>query len=156
MLKAIRNIGFAVIALAMFGANAQAADFSKPVKARQATMVLKGFYMGQLAAIAKGKVPYDAKKAQSAANGLLSMATLDGSAMWPPGSGTDKLGDATRAKPEIWSTYPAVAKAGKEHVVAATNMAKVAGNGLEAVQGAIGGLGKTCGGCHKPFRTKKK
>jgi cytochrome c556 len=155
MLKALRNIGIAVAAMAVFSVGANAADMSKPVAARQAVMKLNGFYMGQLGAMAKGKMEYDAKTAQGAADAILMLAKLDSSKMWPPGSGTDKLGDKTRAKPEIWSTYPDVANKSKDLMTAAMAMAAAAGTGLDGLRGAIGGLGKTCGGCHKPFRTKK-
>ena len=156
MHKVLKVTGLALATLFRLGGSVQAADMSKQVKARQAVMVLRGYYMGQLAAMAKGKMAYDAKLASSAANSMVALATsVDGSTMYPQGSGTDKLGDATRSRPEIWSTYPKVAEAGKAHVMAAQNMAQVAGNGLAALQGAIGGLGKTCGGCHKPFRVKK-
>jgi len=128
----------------------------KPVAARKADMKLRAFYMGQLGAMAKGKIAYDAKVAQGAANSLLTLTKLDGSRMWPMGSGNDKLGDMTRAKPEIWSTYPEIAGKGKAYKMAVENLAKVAGSGLDALKGAIGPVGKGCGGCHKPFREKKK
>ena len=80
------------------------------VKARQAYMQLNGFYMGQLAAVAKGQVPYDAAQATGIANSLLALASMDVGAMWPPGSGNDNpaLAGKTRALPEIWTTFPAV------------------------------------------------
>ena len=156
MLKAMRTLGIAALAVIAFSVAAQAADMSKPVAARQSVMKLYGFYMGQLGGMAKGKMEYNAKTAQGAANGMLALATLDTSKMWVPGSGNDMLGDKTRAKPEIWSTYPKVAEKGKALVMALTGFVKVAGTGLEGLQGGIGAVGKSCGGCHKPFRAKKK
>jgi cytochrome c556 len=156
MLKAMRTLGIAALAVVALSVAAQAADMSKPVAARQSVMKLYSFYMGQLGAMAKGKMEYNAKTAQGAANGLLALATLDTSKMWVPGSGNDKLGDKTRAKPEIWSTYPKVAEKGKALVTALGGFVKVAGTGLDGLRGGIGPVGKSCGGCHKPFREKKK
>ncbi len=156
MKQVLRGITFAIVALAVLWEPAQAADMDKAVSARQAVMKLRSFYLGQLGAMAKGKAPYDAKKAQSAADSLMALDKLDGSAMWLPGSGTDKLGDKTRSKPEIWSTYPDVANKSKAQKAAVANLAKVAGTGLDGLRGAIGDVGKSCGGCHKPFRTEKK
>jgi len=156
MLKALWRAGIAIAILAAPTAAAQAADFDKAVKARKAVMQIRGFYMGQLGGMAKGKMEYDAKVAQGAANGLLALSNMDASKMWPKGSGNDKLGDKTRAKPEIWSTYPEVAGKGKALKTALESLVKVAGSGLDGLKGGIGAVGKACGGCHKPFRAKKK
>jgi cytochrome c556 len=63
----------------------------------------------------------------------------------------------TRAKPEIWSD--AAGFAGKLETLAAATPALVAaaktGN-AGAIGAALGKVGKTCGGCHKPFRVPKK
>ncbi len=156
MLNALRKAGIVIAIVAMPAIAAQAADMSKPVAARKAVMKVNGFYMGQLGGMAKGKMAYDAKVAQGAANGLLALAKLDTSKMWLKDSGNDKLGTKTRAKPEIWSTYPDVANKAKALETALESLVKVAGTGLEGLKGGIGAVGKACGGCHKPFRAKKK
>jgi len=155
MLKALRNTVLAVAAVVIASSGAQAAGEEKAVEARQSVMKIYSFYMGQLGAMAKGKMEYNAKTAQAAADSLLSMATLKTGSMWIPGTGNDKLGDKTRAKPEIWSTYPEVATKSKNLVMSLEGMVKVAGTGLEGLRGGIGAVGKSCGGCHKPFRQKK-
>ncbi|MDA1100780.1 MAG: cytochrome c [Proteobacteria bacterium] len=156
MLKALRIAGVALAVMAVPAAGAQAADMDRPVAARQAVMKLNGFYMGQLGGMAKGEMAYDAKVAEGAANGLLALAKLDTSSMWIKGSGNDVLGTKTRAKPEIWSTYPDVANKSKALKAALEDLVKVAGTGLEGLKGGIGAVGKACGGCHKPFRAEKK
>jgi len=35
-------------------------------------------------------------------------------------------------------------------------MATAAGGELDSLKGAMGALGKSCAGCHKPFRAPKK
>lgn len=146
----------AAAALAAVPVGAAAQDTEKSVGARKAQMQLYAFYIGQLGAMAKGEVDYDAEAAGKAATSLNALAGLDGSKMWPQGSSNAELGDATRALPAIWATYPAVVEKSKAFKAAAAAMADAAGGGLESLQGAIGPLGKSCGGCHEDFRQPKE
>ena len=143
-------------ALAVTGMSAGADEAAeKAIKARKAQMQLYSWNLGALGAMAKGNVAYDAKAASSAANNLLALANLDAGSMWPQGTDSTAMPGKTRAKAEAWTTYPKVAEKGKEFNAAAVELASVAGNGLEALQAAVGAVGKTCGGCHKPFREEK-
>lgn len=144
----------AVIALAGQAVAADAA-LEKAITARKGQMQLYSLHLGALGAMAKGTQPYDAKVAQSAANNLVMLSLLEGMLMWPKGSDSTEMPDQTRAKAEAWSTYPEVANKGKELTAAANALAAVAGDGLPALQGAIGDVGKSCGSCHKPFRAPK-
>ena len=69
--------------------------------------------------------------------------------LFPKGTDRGMLGaTATRAKPEIWKDWNTFkAKAGALKAAAK----KVADGNLAAA----GGIGKSCGGCHKLFRGKK-
>lgn len=126
------------------------------IKARQALMQLYGFSMGTLGAMAKEKMPYDADAAKVAASNLVMAMSMDQSAMWPQGSDNETAGNReNRALAAIWTTYPKIAEAGKESFAAAEKLNAVAGNGLAALQGAMGGVGKGCKGCHDDFRAKK-
>lgn len=128
--------------------------FKKEIQGRMGVMNLYSYYLGELGAMAKGDAPYDAEAASRAANNLLSMAKLDNTTMWPQGSDNSvaALKNKTRAKPEAWTTFPEVAEKHKAFITAATTMAAEAGNGLDAVKANIGAIGKSCKGCHKPFR----
>ncbi|MCB2101067.1 MAG: cytochrome c [Rhodobacterales bacterium] len=139
-------------------ANALADDMEKAIEARQGLMELYAFNIGRLAAMAKGEMPYDAGQASAAAGNLLAAATMKNGALWPKGSdlGAPGLAGKTRAKPEIWSTYPKVAERGKALAEAAAVMAAEAGNGLDAVRANLGNVGKACKGCHDDFRAPKK
>ncbi len=154
--KLLKTAILAAAAMMIYVSGATAADMSKQVGARQAVMKLYGFYMGTLGGMAKGQIDYDAKVASGAAKSLHNLATLDSGAMWPAGSGRDKLGQVTRAKAEIWSTYPEVAKKSQALNAALENMVKVAGSGLDGLRGGIGDVGNACGACHKQFRHKKE
>lgn len=144
---------FAVLAASPAAVSAQ--DVEKAVAARQSMMKLYSFYIGTLGAMAKGELDYDAEAASKAATSLNALASLDQSKMWPQGSGNDALGEATRALPAIWATYPAIAEKGAALKEAAATMADAAGQGLDPLRGAIGPLGKACGGCHEDFRQPK-
>ena len=150
----------AALALAVFagsGAVSAQEDHSGAVKARQAHMQLNGFFMGQLAAIAKGQVPYDAAQATGVVNALLALNTMDVGAMWPAGSGNDNpaLAGKTRALPAIWTTFPAIVEKSDALTKALEAMVVAAGTDLASLQGAFGAVGAGCGGCHRSFRAEK-
>lgn len=156
MRKLVKVLGVATAIAMLAGTSVAQSPMDGAVKARQAVMQLYAFNIGQLGAMAKGAMEYDAKVASAAANNLSAMAKIDQSAMWPQGSDNGALGDKTRALPEIWTTYPKVADAQKALVAATGAMAAAAGKDLASLRGAIGDVGKSCGGCHKPFRAEKK
>jgi cytochrome c556 len=144
------------LALALAGTAALAdGHFEKEIKARKAVMQLRGFNLGQLGAMAKGKMAYDAETASVAAANLLATAKFDMSRMWPKGSDSTAMKGKTRAKVELWNDQPEVSAKAKALVEAATAMAAAAGNGLDAVKSNIGDVGKSCNGCHDAFREKK-
>jgi len=142
------------------GAGALAQDegpHDKSIKARQSLMQLYSFNLGILGGMAKGKIEYNADAAQAAADNLLAAASMNQSAMWPPGSHSeDAANRQNRALPAIWETYPKIAEAGEALGKAATEMQAAAGNGLDALKGAMGAAGKSCKGCHDDFRAEKK
>lgn len=132
--------------------------YKKEIKARQSFMQVYAYNLGLLGNMAKEKAPYDAKIAAAAANNLLAAINMDNSTMWPKGSDAESSGlnkDITRAKPDIWTTYPKVKEKSKALNEALTKMAAVAGNGLGEVKANMGDVGKGCKGCHKAFRIPK-
>lgn len=159
----MKRLRFSVIPAALIGAAVAFSGLSagadeaaeKAIKARKAQMQLYAWNLGALGAMAKGKVEYNAEAASKAAANLAALASLDSGPMWPQGSDSTAMPGKTRTKLEAWTTYPAVAKKSEEFVTAANSLASVAGNGLEALQGGVGAVGKTCGGCHKPFRDEE-
>lgn len=127
----------------------------KAIGARKAQMQLYSFNLGQLGAMAKGERDYDAEVAKVAANNLAALTALNGMAMWPQGTDSTAMPGKTRAKVEAWTTWPAIAKDSEAATMAAANLAAVAGDGLDALRGAIGDVGKSCGGCHKAYREEE-
>ncbi|NNE53003.1 MAG: cytochrome c [Sulfitobacter sp.] len=125
------------------------------VKARQAQMSLYAFNIGLLGDMAKGEIEYDAEAATKAASNLAALAQLDQSRLWPPGSDNAALGtDKTKALPAIWTADSTARAKGMALVTAAVAMEQAAGGGLDSLRGAIGDVGKSCGGCHELYRQK--
>lgn len=122
------------------------------VKARQAHMKLYAFNISLLGGMAKGEIDYNADAASAAAGNLAALTRMDVSRMWPMGSDNAALGEATDALPAIWAEGSQVMDKGKALGEAAAAMEAAAGGGLEALQGAMGALGNSCGGCHKLYR----
>lgn len=125
------------------------------VKARQSQMTLYAFNIGLLGGMAKGEIEYDAEAATAAATNLATLSKLDQSRLWPEGSDVDSLGsDTTEALPAIWEEGSDIGDKSMALISAAEDMQSAAGEGLDALRGAIGPLGKSCGGCHEDFRQK--
>ncbi len=62
----------------------------------------------------------------------------------------------TRAKPAIWVKWSDFEAAAGKLKKASANLARVAAGGnAGAIKAAAGAIGKSCGGCHKPFRGPK-
>jgi len=129
----------------------------KAIKARQAMFQLYSFNIGILSSMAKGKRDYDADVAAEAAANLQAAANLGQSQFWPQGSDNETAGNArTRALPKIWTTFPEITEKSEALIKATAALAPVAGNGLDALKGAMGDVGASCKGCHDNYRAKKK
>jgi cytochrome c556 len=122
------------------------------VKARKAHMQLYAFNLGTLGAMAKGEMEYDAEAAAAAANNLADLASLSQRGYWVPGTSSDDLPDESRALPAIWEPDSTAGEIGASFAEAAAALAAVAGDGKDAMSGAMGPVGKGCGDCHKAYR----
>ncbi|MEK0418200.1 MAG: cytochrome c CycP [Pseudomonadota bacterium] len=151
----MKKIALAFAATATLLSLPAAAQFQKPedaIKYRQAAFTLMGNHFGRVAAMAQGKVAFDAKVAAENTGVLLTVSRLPATAF---GEGTDK-GAPTRAKPEIWKDA-AKFKAAAEKMtaeVAKLDAAAKSGN-LDAIKAAVGGVGGSCKGCHDDFRAER-
>jgi len=128
-----------------------AAQFAKPedaIKYRKSGMFIMNTHFGRVAAMANGRVPFDAKAAADNAEvaAMISKVVYAGFV-----DGTDK-GD-TRAKPEIWSEMDKFRAAASkmQDEMAKVNAAAKAGN-LDAIKAAVGETGKACKACHDTYR----
>lgn len=132
-----------------------AAQFQKPedaIKYRQSVMTVMGNHLGRVAAIAQGRVPFDAKVAADNAAIVVTMSKLPWVAY---GEGTDK-GMPTRAKPEIWKE-PAKFKDLQTKMMADAEKFEAAAKtgSLDNIKAALGPLGRACKSCHDDFRNEQ-
>jgi len=117
---------------------------------RQSVFKLLGSNMGPLGAMAKGKIPLDAKVVEKNATRInqLSLMIADYSR-----TDTSKFNVKTEALAKIWQDPEHFSKDIDKLSLASTNLIAAAKSGDEgAIKKAIGGVGKTCGGCHDHFK----
>lgn len=140
-----------VSAAALATALPAAAQFAKPedaIKYRKSGMFVMATHFGRVAAMANGRVPFDAKVAADNAEiaATISKVVYAGFA-----DGTDK-GD-TKAKPEVWSEMDKFRAAASkmQDEMARVNAAAKGGN-LDALKAAVGETGKACKSCHDTYR----
>lgn len=120
------------------------------ITARQAHMGLYGFYLTPLGQMAQDRIPYDAEIAAAAASNLAAMAAIDQNAFWL--EGTDSSLPGSRARAEIWTDPAGYMQVQQGMVDATAALALVAGDGLDALKGAFGPAGQSCGACHQNYR----
>jgi cytochrome c556 len=142
-----------VLAAAVVTLSAPAsAQFAKPedaIKYRQSALTVMSTHFGRVAAMANGRIPFDAKMASDNAAIAESMSKLPWAAF---GEGTDK-GATTRAKPEIWSDNAKFKEASEKMQGEMTKFAAVAkGGNIDAIKAAAGAVGGSCKACHDNFR----
>jgi cytochrome c556 len=140
-------IGSTVVA-----ASAQA-QFAKPedaIKYRKAALTVLGAHNSRLAAMAQGRVPFDAKSATENAEIVAAMAKLPWGAFI---DGTD-TGD-TRAKAEIWKDSAKFKDyAGKLQMESEKLVVAAKSGNQDAFKTAFTATGGTCKSCHDDFRNK--
>ena len=147
----------AVACIAAFSLSAFAVEPAKSqkhaVKAtelRQSVFSLLGSNMGPLGGMAKGKIAFDAKRIETNALRInqLSLMIADYNR-----TDTSKFDVKTEALNKIWQDQENFSKRIDDLTKASAHLQKVAASGDKAaIKKAIGGVGKTCGGCHDDFK----
>ena len=152
MHRSARPVLFAACAtVAVLLATPARSQWAKPddaIKYRKAVMTVMANHFGRVAAMANGKIPFDAKLAADNAELATTMSKLPFVAFLP---GTDK--GETKAEPKIWSE-PDKFKSSAENMqneMAKLNTAAKSGN-LDAIKAAVGDTGKSCKSCHDSYR----
>lgn len=145
----------AFAALASLASLPAAAQFQKPedaIKYRQSAFTVMANHFGRVAAMAQGRVPFDAKVAADNAAIVATMSRLPLTAFT---EGSDK-GMPNRAKPEIWRESAKFNAAGEKMTaeVAKLDAAAKTGN-LDSIRAAVGAVGASCKGCHDDFRAER-
>lgn len=126
-----------------------AAQFARPddaIKYRKAQFQVKQTHLGRLAAMANGRVPFDAKLAVDNAEivAVLGRTTTLG---FVPGS------EGGSAKPEIWKETARFNDfAAKSDAEAAKLLVAAKTGNLDAIKTAVAATGASCKACHDVFR----
>ena len=128
------------------------AEFAKPedaIKYRKSVMQVIKKHFGSMAAVVKGKMPFDKTAFTNDAKVVAMMSKLPWEASLVPGS---SKGDTTLTEKALKDSdgFLAAAKqfenAGRELAVAAES------GDMAAIKKQFGVTAQTCGGCHKPYR----
>ncbi|MEO8079168.1 MAG: cytochrome c [Caldimonas sp.] len=145
----VRMVAAALLGLGL--ALPTAAQFAKPEQAiryRQSVMTVMNRHFGIVAAMAAGKIPFDAKAAAENADIAAAMSKLPFVAFV---EGSDK--GNTKAEPKIWTeTDKFHAAATKmQDAMARFDVAAKGGN-LDAIKVAVDETGRACKACHDSYR----
>ncbi|MDT0603913.1 c-type cytochrome [Thalassotalea castellviae] len=122
----------------------------KATELRQSIFALMGSNMGPLGGMAKGKMPFDVKAIEKHALRInqLSFMIADYTS-----TDTSKYEVKTEALNKVWQERDLfVEKIADLNKSSAHLMAVVKTGDEGAIKKAIGGVGKTCGGCHDVFK----
>ena len=146
------SLWIAVAAIAGAGvALPAAAQFAKPedaIKYRKAAFTVMGTHFGRVAAMANGRIPFDAKAAADNAEIATIASKLPYAGFV---EGTDK--GETKAEPKIWTEMDKFkgAAAKMQEEMAKLNVAAKSGN-IDTIKAAVGETGKSCKACHDAYR----
>jgi cytochrome c556 len=146
-------ISILVAGLAVTMAVPASAQFSKPedaIKYRQSVMFVMSQNLGRVAAMANGRMAFDAKVAADSAAVAEYMSKLPWAGFGP---GTDK--GETKAKAEIWTERAKFDDAANKMQAEMTKLAVAAkGGNLDSIKAAVNATGGACKSCHDDFRAK--
>lgn len=126
----------------------------KIIEARQGYMKLVGWEAGPLFGMAKGDIEYNADVAKTHAANLHHLTKYTIMSLFPPGTSNEEEKGKTRTLKKAWDDPDGFKKAFEDWFAAVDNLNAQAGNGKDALAAAVGGLGKSCAGCHKPYRAE--
>ena len=142
----------ATIALATCAFNVSAnSAFKEPsdaIEYRQAAFSMISVQIGDMGAMLKGKVPFDAEQFKMRANNAAALSKMPWEAFY---EGTDK-GD-TAALAAVWAENATFVEKANAFAANADKLALAAQSGDKAVIGkAFGAWAKGCKDCHKQFK----
>ena len=149
--KVILTASAIITATSVLAEGAKSLDHAeKATENRKAVFSLLGSNMGPLGAMAKGKIPLDAKVVEKNALRInqLSMMIADYTQ-----TDTSAFKVKTAALDEIWQQPEAFTKRINALSKASAHLQVAAKSGDESeIKKAISGVGKSCGGCHDDFK----
>lgn len=150
-MKTITTLVVAVATLSFSGlASAQFAKPEDAIKYRKNALFVMQQHFARVAAMANGRVPFDAKAAADNAAIAETMSHLPWAAF---GEGTDK-GD-TKAKPDIWKEQVKFKAAAEKLQGEMGKLAAATKTGnLDSIKAAVQATAGSCKACHDDFRAQ--
>ncbi len=144
-----------VVAALLLGSSVSLADTHESDQARieyrQSVMSIIGTNMGAIGDLMKNRIDLPG----AIANHASQMA--EAAALIAPAFRKNLSEGATDAKPKIWKDWAKFEEAIAKYEAAARDLAAAAASDDPSKVGpAMRLLGKSCGGCHKPFRKPKE
>ena len=119
---------------------------------RDGLMKAIGWKVTKLRGMASGEVTLDEAFFKKSAH---DVATLAG--MIPEGFIPNSIVPGSAATPEIWMNFADFKQKAADLQTAAQALAEGADqNGFEASKGLVDAVGKSCGGCHRPYRKRQE
>lgn len=128
--------------------SAQFAKAEDAIRYRRAAFTVMGTHFGRVAAMANGRIPFDARAAADNAELATIVSKLPYAGFV---EGSDK-GD-TKAEPKIWTEmdkFRAAASKMQDEMVK-FNVAAKTGN-IDTIKAAVGETGRSCKACHDSYR----
>ncbi|KAA1149944.1 cytochrome c [Pseudoalteromonas sp. FUC4] len=145
--KVLATIALATCAFSV-SANSAFKEPSDAIEYRQAAFSMISVQIGDMGAMLKGKVPFNAEQFKMRANNAAALSKMPWEAFY---EGTDK-GD-TAALAAVWAENATFVEKANAFAANADKLALAAQSGDKAVIGkAFGAWAKGCKDCHKQFK----
>ncbi len=145
----LSGVSGALALMVSLSVHAQSSPFPKmedAIKYRQSAFTIMNNHMGRLGAMAQGRVPFDAAKAQESARIVENMSKLPWEA-FPVGSNVAP----SKVKGDPWKDAPQFRQA-QDKLMAETGKLVPAAASLDTLRTQIGAVGASCKACHDSFR----
>ncbi|MBS0453251.1 MAG: cytochrome c [Proteobacteria bacterium] len=127
---------------------AQFAKSEDAISYRQSAMFLQAQHFGRVAAMANGRVPFDAAAAATNADLVATLSKLPWAGF---GAGTE----GGKAKPEIWKEQAKFKELSDKLQANTEKLAVTAkGGNLDAIKAQVAATGETCKSCHDAYRNR--
>lgn len=138
-----------LVALSLAVGAAQALKLDDAVYYRQGVMNVFSWNAGQMAAMAKGEVPFDRSAFQGYAGDLAAAAALNILPGFPEGSITDD----SDARDEIWLNWSDFESKLQDLRTESTKLAEVAkGDDEAAIKAQLDATRRACKSCHDDYK----
>ncbi len=139
-----------VLCIVMLATSAQAQKDERYLKYRQKLMSAIGGHMGSIGNVAKTGLPFMDAIAVHAKSIEMSAGLIEQAFKKEITEGK------TDAKADVWKEWDKFVGAAKKLQEEAGKLASIAADDKEAMTAQIKAVGKSCGGCHKPYRKPKE